>query len=236
MLLCLQDIRAGYDRMEILHGITLVVNAGELVAIVGPNGSGKTTALKALIGLLSPTGGKVVFQGEDVTGLRTDELVRKGIGFVPQGRIVFPRMTVAENLKLGGFFEHDRGKIAANLEWVLTFFPELRDRFKQRAGHLSGGEQQMLAIGRALMSSPHLLLMDEPSLGLSPRYVSLVFEKVMALKEEGITVLMVEQNATRALQACDRGYVFDTGEVRFEGRGSDLLADSEVRALYLGGL
>jgi branched-chain amino acid transport system ATP-binding protein len=236
VLLCLQDIRAGYDRMEILHGINLFVHSGELVAIVGPNGSGKTTALKALIGLLSPTDGKVVFQGEDVTGLRTDQLVRKGIGFVPQGRIVFPRMTVAENLKLGAFFERDRNKVDANLQWVLTFFPELGDRLRQRAGHLSGGEQQMLAIGRALMSSPHLLLMDEPSLGLSPRYVGLVFDKVLALKDEGITILMVEQNATRALQTCDRGYVFDTGEIRFEGPGPELLAHPQVRALYLGGL
>ena len=236
MILRTEGIRAGYDRMEILHGINLHIGPSELVAIVGPNGSGKSTTLKSLIGLLVPTHGKVTYQGEDITGVRTDLLVRKGIGYVPQGRIVFPRMTVVENLRLGAFFEQSRDKINTALEWVLEFFPELRARLKQRAANLSGGEQQMLAIGRALMSSPQLLLLDEPSLGLSPRYVGIVFGKVLDLKAEGLPILMVEQNATRALEAADRAYVLDMGRVAFEGPGPELLAKPEVQALYLGGV
>ena len=235
MLLRMVDVCAGYDRMQILHGIGLEVEEGRMVAIVGPNGSGKTTALKALIGLLRPTRGNVVFGGEEITGRRTDQLVRMGIGFVPQGRIVFPRMTVKENLGLGAFFEKDKRRVHAAMEWALDFFPELRERLRQRAGNLSGGEQQMVAIARALMGRPRLLLMDEPSLGLSPRYVGLVFERISALRREGLSILMVEQNATRALRLADHGYVFDMGRVAFEGPGPALLENPKVRELYVGG-
>ena len=235
MLLTMADVCAGYDRMQILHGIGLSVEEGRLVAIVGPNGSGKTTALKALIGLIRPSRGSVVFGGEEITGRRTDQLVRMGIGFVPQGRIVFPRMTVKENLGLGAFFEKDKRRVHAAMERALDFFPELRERLRQRAGNLSGGEQQMVAIARALMGRPRLLLMDEPSLGLSPRYVGLVFERISALRGEGLSILMVEQNATRALRLADHGYVFDMGKVAFEGPGPALLENPKVRELYVGG-
>lgn len=220
--------------MQILHGICLSVPRGQLVAIVGPNGSGKTTALKALIGLIRPTSGAVTFGDLEITGRRTDQLVRMGIGFVPQGRIVFPRMTVRENLRLGAFFEKEKSRVRMAMEWALEFFPELRERLGQRAGNLSGGEQQMVAIARALMGRPTLLLMDEPSLGLSPRYVGLVFERIAALRGEGLSILMVEQNATRALRIADHGYVFDMGKVAFEGPGPELLENRSVRELYVG--
>jgi branched-chain amino acid transport system ATP-binding protein len=234
LLLSVQSLEAGYGGVRILQGISFDVADGELVAIVGPNGSGKTTALKAVMGLLEPSAGRVFFRGDDITGIRTDLLVRLGVGVVPQGRIVFPRMTVRENLRLGAFAERDRERVDEALETALTFFPELRQRIGQRAGTLSGGEQQMVAIGRALMSRPQLLLMDEPSLGLSPRYVALVFERVVALRAAGLSILMVEQNATRALRSADRAYVFETGRVRHSGRGGELLQNDEVRSLYLG--
>ncbi len=234
MLLHVEKLRAGYDRMEILRGVSIEVARGELVAVVGPNGAGKSTLFKALMGLIVPSAGTVTYDGEQITGTRTDLLVNKGIGYVPQGRVVFPRMTVSENLSLGAFSERDRRRLDAARDRVLTIFPELRDRLGRRAGLLSGGEQQMLAMGRALMSAPSLLLMDEPSLGLSPRYVSVVFTKLADLKAHNLAVVLVEQNATRALEASDRAYVLDMGEVRFQGAGRDLLRSSEVQALYLG--
>jgi ABC-type branched-subunit amino acid transport system ATPase component len=234
VLLHVEKLRAGYDRMEILRGVSIEVARGELVAVVGPNGAGKSTLFKALMGLIVPSAGTVTYDGEQITGTRTDLLVKKGIGYVPQGRVVFPRMTVSENLSLGAFSERDRRRLDAARDRVLTIFPELRDRLGRRAGLLSGGEQQMLAMGRALMSAPSLLLMDEPSLGLSPRYVSVVFTKLADLKAHNFAVLLVEQNATRALEASDRAYVLDMGEVRFQGAGRDLLRSSEVQSLYLG--
>ncbi|MBI4637024.1 MAG: ABC transporter ATP-binding protein [Candidatus Rokubacteria bacterium] len=220
--------------MEILRGVSVEVARGELVAVVGPNGAGKSTLFKALMGLIVPSAGTVTYRGEPITGIRTDLLVKKGIGYVPQGRVVFPRMTVSENLSLGAFSERDKRRLDAARDRVLTIFPELRDRLGRRAGLLSGGEQQMLAMGRALMSAPNLLLLDEPSLGLSPRYVSVVFTKLADLKAHDLAVLLVEQNATRALEASDRGYVLDMGEVRFQGPGPALLQSPEVQALYLG--
>jgi len=234
MLLEIEYLSAGYDRIEILHSISLHLASGEMVAVVGPNGAGKSTVFKALMGLIVPTGGRIVYQGEPITGLRTDLLVRRGIGYVPQGRVVFPRMTARENLDLGAFFERDRRRLETTRDRVLTIFPELRPRLAQRAGLMSGGEQQMLAIGRALMSAPTLLLLDEPSLGLSPRYVGIVFRKLLELQASGLSILLVEQNATRSLEVANRGYVLDMGEVRFEGPGARLLADQQVRELYLG--
>ena len=234
MLLQVEGLTAGYDRLEILHGISLAVDAAELVAIVGPNGAGKSTVFKALMGLIGPTGGRVLYRGEVITGTRTDLLVRRGIGYVPQGRVVFPRMTVSENLELGAFFETERPRRRAARDRVLSLFPELQPRLTQRAGMMSGGEQQMLAIGRALMSSPRVLLLDEPSLGLSSRYVGIVFQKLVELRGDGLAIVLVEQNATRSLEVSDRGYVLDMGNVRFEGPGPALLQNPDVQALYLG--
>ncbi len=221
--------------MEILHDVTLRVDPGEIVAIIGPNGAGKSTAFKTIVGFLRPRAGTVRFNGEDITGLRPDQVLRRGLAYVPQGRIVFPQMTVLENLEMGAYIERDRARIAEALERVYRLFPVLADRRRQRAGTMSGGEQQMVAIARALMTRPRLILLDEPSLGLSPKFVALIFEKLVEMKEAGFTLTLVEQNAARALAIADRGYVLELGRNRFEGPGPRLLADPEVRRLYLGG-
>jgi len=229
------DIAAGYGKIEILHGVSLRIALGEVIAIIGPNGAGKSTVLKTIMGYLRPSRGHVTFDGQDITGFRTDLIVGRGLGYVPQGRLVFPLMTVRENLDMGGYLERDAGRRAQAVDWLFTLFPPLGERKTQRAGSLSGGEQQMLAIARALMLRPRLLLLDEPSLGLSPRYVSLVFEKIQELnREQGMAIVMVEQNARRALEIADRGYVLDVGANRIEGAGRDLLDDKEVKRLYLG--
>ncbi|MCL6649363.1 MAG: ABC transporter ATP-binding protein, partial [Chloroflexi bacterium] len=199
------------------------------------NGAGKSTVLKTVMGLLKPRAGSIRFAGEEIGGLRTDLIVRRGIGYVPQGRIVFKDMTVVENLEMGAFLVRDRRKVAATMERVFTLFPRLAERRRQLAGTMSGGEQQMLAMGRALMLEPRLVLMDEPSLGLAPRFVELVFEKIGEMKQGGLTLLIVEQNAARALAAADRGYVLELGQNKYEGSGQALLHDPRVRALYLGG-
>jgi ABC-type branched-subunit amino acid transport system ATPase component len=234
-ILDIGDIAAGYGKIEILHGVSLRVAPGEVIAIIGPNGAGKSTVLKTIMGYLRPSRGHVTFDGQDITGLRTDLIVGRGLGYAPQGRIVFPHMTVRENLDMGGYLERDARRRAQAVEWLFTLFPRLGERKTQRAGSMSGGEQQMLAIARALMLRPRLLLLDEPSLGLSPRYVSLVFEKIQELnRQQGMAIVMVEQNARRALEIADRGYVLDIGENRIEGTGKDLLDDDEVKRLYLG--
>jgi ABC-type branched-subunit amino acid transport system ATPase component len=234
-LLAAEDLHAGYGRIPILHGLTLRVAAGEVVSVIGPNGAGKSTAFKALVGLVPPSHGRVRFDGEDITGLRPDRVLRRGLAYVPQGRIVFPQMTVLENLDMGAYIERDGGRIAEALARVYALFPVLRERRRQAAGTLSGGEQQMLAIGRALMTRPRLLLLDEPSLGLSPKFLGLVFEKIAELKAAGMTMMLVEQNAVKALAVADRAYVLELGRNRFEGSGAALLADPEVKRLYLGG-
>ena len=234
-LLTVEAIHAGYGRIRILHGVRLEVRLGEVVAIIGPNGAGKSTAFKVIVGLLTPQEGRVRFNGEDISGLRPDEILRRGLAYVPQGRIVFPQMTVLENLEMGAYLERDRGRIAEALERVCQLFPILRERRKQRAGTLSGGEQQMLAIGRALMTQPRLVLLDEPSLGLSPKFLGIIFEKIAELKAAGVPMMIVEQNAVKALAVADRGYVLELGRNRFEGAGRALLADPEVKRLYLGG-
>ena len=208
---------------------------GEIVSVIGPNGAGKSTTFKTIVGFLRPRAGRVVFNGEDITGLRTDLVLRRGLAYVPQGRIVFPQMTVRENLEMGGFIERSPARLAAALERVFTLFPVLSERRRQKAGTMSGGEQQMVAMGRALMTEPKLILLDEPSLGLSPKFVTLIFDKLAAMKATGYTLMLVEQNATRALAIADRAYVLELGKNRFEGPGPQLLADPEVKRLYLGG-
>jgi branched-chain amino acid transport system ATP-binding protein len=234
-LLVAESLTAGYGRMDILHGVSLAVDVHEIVSIIGPNGAGKSTAFKTIVGFLRPRTGRVLFNGEAITGLRPDLVLRRGLAYVPQGRIVFPQMTVLENLEMGAYIERDGRRIAAALEQVYALFPVLAERRKQTAGTMSGGEQQMVAIARALMTSPRLILLDEPSLGLSPKFVTLIFEKLLDMREAGYTLMLVEQNATRALGIADRAYVLELGRNRLEGPGRQLLADPEVKRLYLGG-
>jgi len=234
-LLQVRDIHAGYDKLEILHGISLEVGSGDLVCIIGPNGSGKSTTLKSITGFLHPKSGHIIFNGKEILGLRCDEILRLGLAYVPQGRIVFPQMTVIENLELGAYIERSSTKVKETLDRVCALFPILAERRYQKAGTMSGGEQQMLAIGRALMSEPRMILLDEPSLGLSPKFVALIYEKLREMKQQGHTMLVVEQNAVKALSVADRGYVVELGCNRFTGAGQELLSDPEVKRLYLGG-
>jgi ABC-type branched-subunit amino acid transport system ATPase component len=234
-LLRAEAMTAGYGKMAILHDVTLIVTPGELVTVIGPNGAGKSTAFKVIVGFLKPTEGRILFDGDDITGLRPDQVLRRGLAYVPQGRIVFPQMTVLENLEMGAYIERDPRKIRAALDRVYALFPILGERRHQKAGTMSGGEQQMVAIGRALMTQPKLVLLDEPSLGLSPKYVALIFEKLEEMKRGGYTLMVVEQNAAKALSVADRGYVLELGRNRFDGSGATLLADPEVKRLYLGG-
>ena len=234
-LLEAEGITAGYGRIDILHGVSLHVRAGEIVSVIGPNGAGKSTAFKTIVGFLRPREGRVTFDGESITGLRPDLVLRRGLAYVPQGRIVFPQMTVLENLEMGAYIERDGVRIAAALQRVFSLFPILGARQRQKAGTMSGGEQQMVAIGRALMTSPRLIMLDEPSLGLSPKFVTMIFDKLVEMKHAGFTLMLVEQNAARALSIADRGYVLELGRNRFEGAGRALLDDPEVKRLYLGG-
>jgi ABC-type branched-subunit amino acid transport system ATPase component len=234
-LLRAEGLTAGYGKVPILHDVTLEVQAGEMVSVIGPNGAGKSTAFKTIVGFVHATSGRVTFDGKEITGLRADEVLPRGLAYVPQGRIVFPQMTVHENLEMGAYIEREPARIRASFERVHALFPILAERRGQRAGTLSGGEQQMVAIGRALMTRPKLILLDEPSLGLSPKFVSLIFETLVQMKEAGYTLMVVEQNAARVLAVADRGYVLELGRNRFEGTGTALLADPDVKRLYLGG-
>jgi ABC-type branched-subunit amino acid transport system ATPase component len=234
-LLRAEAMTAGYGKMAILHDVTFIVTPGELVAVIGPNGAGKSTAFKVIVGFLKPTEGRVLFDGDDITGLRPDQVLRRGLAYVPQGRVVFPQMTVLENLEMGAYIERDSRKIRDSLDRVYALFPVLGERRQQKAGTMSGGEQQMVAIGRALMTHPKLVLLDEPSLGLSPKFVALIFEKLVEMKKSGYTLMVVEQNAAKALSVADRGYVLELGRNRFDGSGQTLLTDPEVKRLYLGG-
>ena len=234
-LLRAEGMTAGYGKMAILHDVTLEVRPGEMVSVIGPNGAGKSTAFKTIVGFLRPTSGRVVFDGEDIAGLRPDQVLVRGLAYVPQGRIVFPQMTVLENLEMGAYIERDATRIRQALDRVCALFPILGERRSQKAGTMSGGEQQMVAIGRALMTTPKLIMLDEPSLGLAPKFVTLIFDKLTEMKRTGFTLMVVEQNAARALAVADRGYVLELGRNRFEGTGEALLADPEVKRLYLGG-
>ena len=234
-LLAVREIDAAYGKVRIVNGVSLEVQPGEIVSIIGPNGAGKSTVLKAVMGILKPTRGRVVFDGEEITGLRTDLVVHRWIAYVPQGRIVFKAMSVVENLEMGAYTVKDKAQVRRTMEQVFAIFPRLGERRNQKAGTMSGGEQQMLAMGRALMVEPRLVLMDEPSLGLAPQFVEMVFDKLQALKATGMTLLLVEQNAVKSLSISDRGYVLELGRNRFTGSGADLLDDQRVRRLYLGG-
>jgi ABC-type branched-subunit amino acid transport system ATPase component len=231
--LALHDLRAGYGRTEVLRGVSLHVDPGEIVAIIGPNGAGKSTVLRAVYGQCEIRGGEIRLDGAVLTGTPAHRLVACGVACVPQGRAVFPSLTVAENLDLGVYQEGGRPD-GARLEEAFARFPVLRERLGQRAGTLSGGEQQMLALARALLSRPRVLLLDEPSLGLAPRVQDLLFRTIADVNASGVTVLMVEQNARRALALAHRAYVLELGQNRFDGPGPALLADPRVQALYLG--
>ena len=234
-LLELREVEAGYGSIKILHGVSLHVDPGEVVAVIGPNGAGKSTTFKVIMGFISYLGGGIIFDGHDLIGLRPDRILGLGLGYVPQGRVVFSQMTVRENLEMGAYLERDKARIKASMDWVFALFPRLGERRRQLAGSMSGGEQQMLAMGRALMMQPKMLMLDEPSLGLSPRLVDEVFDKTVEMARAGLTVMLVEQNAARALEISDRGYVLELGRNRFEGTGRELLDTPEVRRVYLGG-
>ncbi len=233
-LLRLEAVASGYGKIEVLHGISLQVGAGEIVSIIGPNGSGKSTLFKTIMGYLRPTAGKVGFDGVEITGQPPEEVIRRGLSCVPQGRCTFPHMTVLENLELGAYTCRDRREVRRALDEVFTQFPVLHQRRRAVAGLLSGGEQQTVEMARALILRPRALLLDEPLLGLAPRVRSAVLDKVQELNRAGITFLLIEQNARRALEIAHRGYVLELGRIRFEGPGRDLLDDERVRRLYLG--
>jgi branched-chain amino acid transport system ATP-binding protein len=234
-LLAVKDLSAGYGPITVLKGVRLEVHPGEIVALIGANGAGKSTLLRTISGVIKPAQGSVEFVGEPIQRLREDKIVQRGIVQVQEGRGILSRMTVLENLELGAFTRGDYAGISADLNRVFEKFPILRQRQHQLGGTLSGGEQQMLAIGRALMARPKLLLMDEPSLGLAPFLVREIFRIIMDLKQEGRTILLVEQNARKALQCADRAYVMETGRIVLEGRGEELLHSPEVQQAYLGG-
>ncbi len=234
-LLDVRDVHAAYGKIEILHGVSLAVRPAEVVSLIGPNGAGKSTVFKTITGFLRPSRGEVRFRGEPITGLKANQVLARGLAYVPQGRVVFPQMTIVENLEVGAFLERDPAMIRRRMDRVFDLFPRLGERRPQQAGTMSGGEQQMLAIGRALMLEPTLVMLDEPSLGLSPRFVTLIFEKLLDLRQAGMTLLLVEQNAARALAISDRAYVLELGRNRFEGTGRALLEDPQVRRLYLAG-
>jgi branched-chain amino acid transport system ATP-binding protein len=234
-LLHLENLHAGYGPITALRGLDLVVAPGELVCLIGANGAGKTSTLRAISGLLSPSQGRIVFDGREIHGREPAAILRAGIAHCPEGRRVFPHLTVAENLAMGAYVRRDRAAIADDVAEVCRHFPILADRRHQMAGTLSGGEQQMLAIARALMARPRLVLFDEPSLGLAPTIVETTFGIIADIRRRGTTVLMVEQNAYAALRMADRAYVMETGRIVLEGAARDLLEDDHVRRAYLGG-
>jgi branched-chain amino acid transport system ATP-binding protein len=231
----IKDLRCRYGKVNAVQGLTLEVREGELVSLIGANGSGKTTTLKAISGLLTDVEGKITFEGHDISSVSPKTIITLGVAHCPEGRRVFPFMSVIENLEMGCFLRSDASGIAKDLENVFERFPILKARRQQTAGTLSGGEQQMLAIGRALMSRPKLILFDEPSLGLAPNLVEATFEIITDIRDQGVTVLMVEQNAYAALELCDRAYVLESGKVTLHGPGKDLLNDPHVQSAYLGG-
>ncbi|HHY92326.1 MAG TPA: ABC transporter ATP-binding protein [Firmicutes bacterium] len=233
-MLQLTDVVTYYDNIAALKGISLTVEAGEIATLIGANGAGKTTTLKTICGLLKPRSGRVFFRGRDITGARADEVVRAGIALVPEGRRVFPLMTVWENLVLGATVRRDRSAVAEDLERVYAQFPVLAERRRQSAGTLSGGEQQMLAIGRALMARPELLLLDEPSMGLAPLVVEQIFGIIAEINRQGTTILLVEQNAHLALSLARHGYILETGHIVQAAPATELLASDDVRRAYLG--
>lgn len=235
-LLDIQEIYAGYQKMDILKGVNLHVDAGEVVCVIGPNGAGKSTVFKAIYGFINIRRGKAIFDGQDVSSYSPQEMLRSGVSIVPQLRSVFPQMTVYENLEMGMYLEKSKKRIGERINDIFSLFPRLEERQSQIAGTMSGGEQRMLEIGRALMYNPKLLLMDEPSAGLAPLITKMIFENIKKLNQElGLTVLMIEQNARRGLEISDRGYVLQLGKNSHEGTSKELLEDPEVRRSFLGG-
>lgn len=233
-MLKLNELKVSYGGISALKGIDLEVNEGQIVTLIGANGAGKSTTLKSIMGLVQPDSGSILYKGEDITKLTVRERVEKGIVLVPEGRRVFPQLTVRENLKMGAFIRSNPKEIEEDMDWVYELFPILKDRDWQLAGTLSGGEQQMLAVGRALTARPELIMMDEPSLGLAPLIVKNIFEIIEKIRDSGVTILLIEQNANMALKACDLGYVMETGTLKLSGCGADLLANEEIKEAYLG--
>jgi branched-chain amino acid transport system ATP-binding protein len=233
-MLQFEQVHSHYGAIEALHGVSLEVKSGEIVTLIGCNGAGKTTMLMTLCGQPRATSGRILFEGRDITGMDTHDIMRLGMAISPEGRRVFSDLTVLENLKMGAFFA-DRAEIESGVAHVFKLFPRLKERAMQRAGTMSGGEQQMLAIGRALMSKPRLLLLDEPTLGLAPLIIAQIFDIIRAIRDDGVTVFLVEQNANKALGVADRGYVLENGHIVLSDTGVNLLADDAVRKAYLGG-
>jgi len=230
-----RGLEVAYGGIRAVKGVDLTVQSGELVCLIGANGAGKTTTLKSLCGMLAPSRGEILYEGNSIAGKSSHELLRRGISLVPEGRGIFGRLTVEENLKIGAYVRHDGAGIASDMKRLYDLFPRLSERRLQQAGTLSGGEQQMLAIGRALMSRPRLLLLDEPSMGLAPMLVQKIFETIRRIAEEGVTLLLVEQNAKLALEVSHRGYVMESGKIILADSAQALLKDSKVQQAYLGG-
>lgn len=231
-ILKISDLKVNYGGIEAVKGVSFDVPEGEIVTLIGANGAGKSSTLRAIAGLVKPAGGKVEFKGEDITGKDPTSIVTKGITLVPEGRKIFPGLTVLENLRIGAYLRND--DLTDDLNWVYDLFPRLKERSWQAGGTLSGGEQQMLAVGRALMSRPKIIMMDEPSLGLAPIIVRGIFDIIKEINNRGVTVLLIEQNANMALKTAHAGYVLETGRITMSGTGAELLADEKVKAAYLG--
>lgn len=231
-MLRIDDLKVSYGGIEAVKGITFNVPEHQIVTLIGANGAGKSTTLRSIAGLVKPASGRIHLQGEDITGLSPDVIVSKGVTLVPEGRRVFPNLTVLENLKIGAYLRKD--SLDDDLKWVFDLFPRLKERSWQAAGTLSGGEQQMLAVGRALMSRPKIMMMDEPSLGLAPLVVKGIFEIIREINKQGVTILLIEQNANMALHTADMGYVLETGRITLSGDGKSLLSNEDVKKAYLG--
>ena len=235
-LLEIKSISASYpDGIQVLNGVSIQVFEGEIVSVIGSNGAGKSTTLKSVMGFVNVTEGEILFKGQSLKGLRPEQILSTGLGYVPQGRVVFERMTVKENLELGAFILQDSKKVEESMSNIFSIFPLLEQRQEQFAGTMSGGEQQMLAIARALMTNPNILMLDEPSLGLSPKYVQEVFEKIIELSNQGFTIILVEQNVLQALEVCHRGYLLELGRNKIEGTRTELVSSKEVHTMFIGG-
>ena len=231
-ILSIKDLQVRYGGIEAVKGISFDVEEGSIVTLIGANGAGKSSTLRTVAGLVKPAGGTIVFRGDDITGLDPTSVVKKGVTLVPEGRRIFPDLTVLENLKMGAYLRND--DISEDIQWVYDLFPRLKERSWQAGGTLSGGEQQMLAVGRALMSCPKMIMMDEPSLGLAPLVVKGIFDIIKEINRQGVTVLLIEQNANMALKTADYAYVLETGSITMKGTGAELLANDDVKKAYLG--
>jgi branched-chain amino acid transport system ATP-binding protein len=233
-MLEVKNIQVAYGKIIAVKDVSVTVNEGEIVTLIGSNGAGKSTTLRTISGLIKPKSGEITFNGKRIDGMPGHDIVSLGICHSPEGRRIFPRMTVKENLELGAFLRNNKAEVAADMERVLDLFPRLKERIKQTAGTMSGGEQQMLAVSRALMGDPKLLLLDEPSMGLAPVLVELIFDTIVKIRKQGITILLIEQNATAALEVADRAYVLESGKVKMSGSAKELSSDDKVTKAYLG--